>query len=1033
MQRFGTAVPLGSGSSAEVFQAFDSLLQQDVALKFLRRDEPRLVARMFREAQAQSKIDHPGICRIYDTGHLDDRPYISMQLIDGEELGAVAHELTLDAKLDLMIQIADAAHAAHGHGLIHRDLKPDNILVHRHDGRLRPVIVDFGLVFELEDADRLTQEGETLGTPAYMAPEQAAGRIRDLDVRTDVYGLGATFFALLTGEPPFPGRSTTELLIQALEHEPRRPGSLVGGLPPELDYILLQCLEKCPEDRYPSAAALAEDLRNLVAGRPCAARRHHRRRTLTRRLQGWRRLSPLTMLAIAASSMALLNVEQPAELTPQPTIDEKRFVKTSQDLDWMLRADQMSSRHDVSPVRERARQRIAELETELGESPVPSGAGHYAVGRAYAALHDDIPAQRHLEQAWQLGYREPEVGYFLGLVLGRQYEHALEQVRDVEDETVRDRFLGEARRRFKEPAQQYLQHGRDAEAVSVEYVEALIDLYEERFESALARLETVRRDHPWLYEVDLVRGKVLWRMADEEFRRSDLEAAIAGYETAEKALHRALESAASDPEIYPELCRLQSIRIEAELDWSVPPTEDGLEQHLELCEQGLEVAPRSPRILRYAALAHELTSRVLLDRSWDPERSKVAATRALELAEQTVRVAPDDSDSHQVAAQVRMTLGRLRQVLGEGDQLDELRRAAASLKRARETLDGPQGPLNLLSASNHQLIAAALSARWQPADQPLRQALERIDEELQTAPSSFTLHCFRGGVEYAFARDARRWARPFTNHLERAEQGFRRCLELNPKYHWALIGMSLVTNLRTDERCLTEASAADEYDEARRFISEVEELDPGFEGGLLYVTRVRLAEARCLMLHGRDISRPLGALKALHNESENRKLPQTALLGDMLNQFESKRILLEGGDRVALEQAVDRFLAKASEARPAGTPRPIPMETRLFEVDRLLWLLAAAHQLERPTEPLIAALDDHFVTLAESDQGRFVEVPQYRMLRTIFDVLRDGAPSAVSLQAGRQAMDRDEDRPAYLAVHAKLWSRLFDRWSVTSA
>ncbi|MEM8933944.1 MAG: serine/threonine-protein kinase, partial [Acidobacteriota bacterium] len=234
-RRYHTAVALSSGGTAEIYKAWDSALGRDVALKFLRRDDPALVERMSREARAQARLDHPGICQVYEVGELDGRPFIAMEYVDGFELGVVAPEMHLEDKLQVVVQVAEAMHHAHQQGLVHRDLKPSNIMVEiRDDGTYRPVVVDFGLVYEsIDDATAVTHAGQVLGTPPYLAPEQVEGRRDRLDRRTDVYGLGATFYELLTGRPPFVGERTVDLLIQTLRDDPVPPRRLVPSLPTE--------------------------------------------------------------------------------------------------------------------------------------------------------------------------------------------------------------------------------------------------------------------------------------------------------------------------------------------------------------------------------------------------------------------------------------------------------------------------------------------------------------------------------------------------------------------------------------------------------------------------------------------------------------------------------------------------------------------------------------------------------------------------------------------------------------------------------
>jgi serine/threonine protein kinase len=262
---------LGQGGMARVFKARDRDLDRLVALKVLRPDVPVSQSRFFREARAQARVVHDHVCRLYDVGRSAQAPFIAMQLVDGKSLAAVARKLDLRDRLLAFCDVADAIQAAHRKGLLHRDLKPANVLVERRAGGWHAYVTDFGLARDLLKPGS-TLEGRLIGSPLYMAPEQADARTR-LDARTDVYRLGATLYELLVGRPPFLGASSLQILYRTLHEDPVPPRKLDRALPAGLERVVLQCLEKAPERRYPSAEALAEDLRRHLRGQCIQARR----------------------------------------------------------------------------------------------------------------------------------------------------------------------------------------------------------------------------------------------------------------------------------------------------------------------------------------------------------------------------------------------------------------------------------------------------------------------------------------------------------------------------------------------------------------------------------------------------------------------------------------------------------------------------------------------------------------------------------------------------------------------------------------
>ncbi|MEW6368517.1 MAG: serine/threonine-protein kinase [Acidobacteriota bacterium] len=273
--RFEIVDLVGRGGMAVVYKARDPDLDRIVALKLLRAEDPQMAVRLMNEARAQARIEHECICKVHEVGEADGRRYIAMQYIAGDTLGVAASRMGLAEKVLAVKRAAEAVHAAHRLGLIHRDIKPGNIMVERlEDGSWKPYVLDFGLVRDME-APGLTSTRVLMGTPEYMSPEQASGRIGDVDVRTDVYSLGATLYEVLSGKLVFEG-TPFEVISALLGKEPRSLRSIDTRIPLDLDTIAMKCIEKDPEKRYASAKSLAEDLGRFLSGEPILARRAER-------------------------------------------------------------------------------------------------------------------------------------------------------------------------------------------------------------------------------------------------------------------------------------------------------------------------------------------------------------------------------------------------------------------------------------------------------------------------------------------------------------------------------------------------------------------------------------------------------------------------------------------------------------------------------------------------------------------------------------------------------------------------------------
>ena len=293
---------IGRGGQGVVFRARQKSLNRIIALKVIRLGQwaSKVHLKRFRlEAEAAARLEHPGIVPIHEVGERDGSCYFSMKFIEGGQLDEVVRRTPMSIRhaVELIAKIARTVHYAHEHGILHRDIKPGNILL---DAKGEPHLTDFGLARLVESESSVTQTLDVLGTPSYMAPEQAVGNNAAISSATDVYGLGAVLYQLLTGQPPFAGGATYETIKLLLDTEPRQPRLLNPKIDRDLSTICLKCLEKDPKRRYPSALALAEDLERWLKHEPIQARHTG----VFARGRKWVQRNPTSAL-LAASLMAL--------------------------------------------------------------------------------------------------------------------------------------------------------------------------------------------------------------------------------------------------------------------------------------------------------------------------------------------------------------------------------------------------------------------------------------------------------------------------------------------------------------------------------------------------------------------------------------------------------------------------------------------------------------------------------------------------------------------------------------------------------
>jgi tetratricopeptide (TPR) repeat protein/tRNA A-37 threonylcarbamoyl transferase component Bud32 len=385
---------IGQGGMATVYRARQRSLGRTVAVKVMRAADGaarRDAERFRREAELAACLDHPHIVPVYEVGEQDGYVYFSMKLIEGDSLAdCLRFQFDPRAAARLLAEVARAVHHAHQRGVLHRDLKPANILLDRAG---QPHVTDFGLARRVEGDSSLTQSGALLGTPSYMAPEQTSAKRGEVTIAADVYGLGAVFYALLTGRPPFRADTAVDTLLLVREREPEAPRRLNARVDRDLQAICLKCLEKEPGWRYASAEALAQDLERWLAGAPIAARTPSRIGRLWRWCSQNRLLASLGSLALgllatvavvatfayfetrAALLAAKKNAERASREAARANVDFSRLLNGPTELLAELQGEEWAGRPGVPEVRRALLRHMERYFQNLHE--------HYAANRSF--------------------------------------------------------------------------------------------------------------------------------------------------------------------------------------------------------------------------------------------------------------------------------------------------------------------------------------------------------------------------------------------------------------------------------------------------------------------------------------------------------------------------------------------------------------------------------------------------------------------------------------------------------------------------
>lgn len=609
---------LGEGGMGQVHRAWDQVLERAVAVKFFRGANPQEAERLLLEARLQARVDHPHVVKVHEVGTLGGRPCIVLQLVEGRSLAGLAPSLPLDAKVDLLRQVAEGLHAAHRQGLLHRDIKPDNVLVEETPEGLRALVSDFGLARDQEGG--LTRSGFPAGTLDFMSPEQLLGR-GPLDFRSDVYALGASLYSVLAGRHPFrdslhstSGRRGTpdsntgtevpsDLLRRILEDEPPPLKRLVPGLPKELPLIVAKAMEKDPPQRYASAEAFAEDLGRFQRGEPILARAPW----AVERALKWGRRNRTAARAMAVAALTVLlglgYAAWASQRAGREALEAARLGALAESLESRVRMEQLSPPHDLRPVLGSVRSEVEALKPLAARRR--GGPATFALGKGLDLLGDLDGAREAYEQAWDQGFRTAQMAEALGLALGRVYERELRQAKGTLSPEGLKQRIPTLEATLRNPSRWYLERG-DQTGWRGPWLRAFIALLDQDYETARARARDVLVADPGRYEARTLEAEAwLWEAAQRirEVRMPEAEAAAGKAET---MLAEALRWGRSDPQVHRDMAWAHTLLAQARKETGLDPGSETAAA-LEWLGRAALLNPDDPRLhVQHASALMEL-------------------------------------------------------------------------------------------------------------------------------------------------------------------------------------------------------------------------------------------------------------------------------------------------------------------------------------------------------------------------------------------------------------------------------------------
>jgi serine/threonine-protein kinase len=725
-----TLSPLGEGAMARVYRA-DHPEYGQIAIKVLRHNSPDAWRRLQREAGAQARLDHPNIGRIFGFGNFEGMPAILMQRVDGRPLDEVAAELSLEARIDLLLTICDAVEHAHAAGLIHRDLKPANLLVEVHDGQLHPYVLDFGLAHD-NDACSLTGAGELLGTPAYMSPEQARGDARHVDRRSDVFSLGAILFELLTGRPPFPGRSVSEVLGRILSDDAPLAHRVSRSVPLALSRICAQCLERDPVRRYPSAAALRGDLSRWLHGQAPQARAvgagYRVARWIRRNRVAGLALAMVIAITLAALGWGMLAAREASRREQTASRIAAATAQIGERMHRLNLAPIHDQREPVAAMMAQLRQLQTELPNLRGDA---TARARHALAQAWLLLGEPGQVIALLEP---LTDADADAHAMLGAAHLQRYAAHVAPFADRSPQQI-DILIG--------------MPGREARQRAESALRLAADNAPDRLPLALAQHALLRGDHAAAlraiarytaadasdYDALALRARVLAEHARQQATVGELDRAHAGLQAAAEAFDDALAVGRSDAALLIDACRVAAERVRLDgLAGHAPP--DNLAALSPACVGNTVVRPDRAdgwmaRSTAWAAIA------LAAARVQDRERERLALLAMREEAERAHRAEPDRPPAELLLARAEIRLAQLR-VGDYQDTLDGYQRAIERLL-SLHSRQPDYAPLLLDLGVAYRQRARLRVNFQQPADDDYDRAIETLEQARRAYPMSSVL------------------------------------------------------------------------------------------------------------------------------------------------------------------------------------------------------------------------------------------------------------------------------------------------------
>ena len=625
---------LGRGGGGELYLAYDNVLKRKVAIKFVISEDEDTKEQLLREARLQAQLSHDNICKIYEVGRIENIPFIIMQYINGNSLMYYYDKLNIEQKVKMFIKICDALRHAHQSGIIHRDIKPSNILVEEIDGEYKPYLIDFGLA-KKKDTTTTTATGNIVGSPYFMSPEQASGLVHNIDRRSDIYSLGATLYAFITGKPPFYDKNSISAIYSIMKEEPKLPSKINPHIPKDIETIIVKCMMKEPSLRYPSVNEVERDFKRFLKGEPIGASKPSIFYKVKRKVKK----NPLAVSILFTSLFIIILL---AGFYIKARIEERKkteyivnFVKKTKEIENFLKTQYLLPIHNIDGERKKIFKKIEnviKVAEPLNERE--KALAYLAVGKCYFYLEEEDDALFFLEKGWKY-YKDKDTALILSMLYFKKYNSLLDKI---SSGNKKENFINKKMRLYKQNALQYL----DFYGIKDSLAKGLKEYFEGNYKKAAVFFEKSIKEKPDFYTSLVFEGDC-YKNIYVGSAKKDYKFAEPFFKKAEQSYQRAIKIARSDPQCYVSISELYNVKMHILIYQSDINLKDIFEYSISYSKKAISISSMYKRAYESMIFAYWRYTEFLA--YYYPDKSKLnkLLDKGLTLCSTSLKLFPDSN------------------------------------------------------------------------------------------------------------------------------------------------------------------------------------------------------------------------------------------------------------------------------------------------------------------------------------------------------------------------------------------------------